>query len=72
MPIAGTPSGWLPVKPDGTLGPRRGALVDLHGNLFAAGPGGVYVFDAAGSLLIIATNAALYRVRLSTRGAGLN
>jgi gluconolactonase len=83
---------------DGTtaFGRRRGTAdglkVDARGNLFAVGPGGVYVFapDATllgwfdfagnvgnvawgedGSTLFIAANAAVYRVRLSTVGAGL-
>jgi gluconolactonase len=78
-----------------TMSGRRGAAdgmkVDVHGNIFAAGPGGVYVIDRVGSLLgwfdvggevgnlawgedgstlFIASNAAIYRVRLSTRGVG--
>ena len=77
----------------GLPGSADGMKVDVHGNIFAAGPGGVYVFDSAGSLLgwfdlagkvgnvawgesgstlFIAANAAIYRVRLSTGGAGLN
>jgi gluconolactonase len=79
---------------DGTksLAPRRGTAdgmkVDSRGNIFGAGPGGVYVFSPAGVLLgwfdfggnegnvawgedgatlFIAANAAVYRVRLTTR-----
>jgi gluconolactonase len=77
-----------------TMAGRRGAAdgmkVDAKGNIFGAGPGGVYVitpdgdllgwFDfggkvgnvawgEGGSTLFIAANAAVYRVRLSTRGA---
>jgi gluconolactonase len=82
---------------DGTtsLADRRGTAdglkVDAKGNIFGAGPGGVYVFapDGAmlgwfdfggnvgnvawgedGATLFIAANAAVYRVRLSTSGAG--
>jgi gluconolactonase len=82
---------------DGTesLADRRGTAdgmkVDTQGNIFGAGPGGVYVFapDGAmlgwfdfggnvgnvawgedGSTLFIAANAAVYRVRLTTGGAG--
>jgi gluconolactonase len=68
-----------------------GIKVDRQGNIFAAGPGGVYVLapdgghlgtidlDAPtgnvawgedGSTLFIASNQSIYRVRLSTRGAG--
>lgn len=78
-----------------TTGGRRGApdgmKVDVQGNIFGAGPGGVYVIDPSGTLLgwfdfggnvgnvawgeggstlFIAANAAVYRVRLSTMGAG--
>ena len=82
---------------DGTesLADRRGTAdglkVDVNGNIFGAGPGGVYVFapDGAmlgwfdfggnvgnvawgedGSALFVAANAAVYRVGLTTRGAG--
>jgi gluconolactonase len=82
---------------DGTMtlagrpGTADGLKVDTRGNLFAVGPGGVYVFapDATllgwldfggnvgnvawgedGSTLFVAANAAVYRVRLSTVGAG--
>jgi gluconolactonase len=65
--------------------------VDVDGNIFGVGPGGVYVFTPQGALLgwidfagnvgnvawgedgstlFIAANSAVYRVRLSTRGAG--
>ena len=75
----------------GRQGTADGMKVDVRGNLFAVGPGGVYVFapDATllgwfdfagnagnvawgedGSTLFIAANAAVYRVRLSTVGAG--
>jgi gluconolactonase len=68
-----------------------GMKVDRQGNIFAAGPGGVYVLapdgghlgtidlDAPtgnvawgedGSTLFIASNQSIYRIRLSTRGAG--
>ncbi len=82
---------------DGTtaLAARRGTAdgmkVDAEGNLYGAGPGGVYVFTPAGELLgwfdfagnvgnvawgedgrtlFIAANAAVYRIRLTARGAG--
>jgi gluconolactonase len=82
---------------DGTaaLGGRRGTAdgmkVDVKGNLFSVGPGGIYVFapdgtllgwldfggnvgnvawGEGGSTLFIASNAVIYRVRLSTIGAG--
>jgi gluconolactonase len=81
---------------DGTvsMGDRRGTAdglkVDALGNIFGAGPGGVYVFSQDGALigwfdfggnvgnvafgedgstLFIAANSAVYRVRLTTRGA---
>ena len=75
----------------GRPGTADGLKVDAQGNLFAVGPGGVYVFapDATllgwidfggnvgnvawgedGSTLFVAANAAVYRVRLSTVGAG--
>jgi gluconolactonase len=68
-----------------------GMKVDRQGNIFAAGPGGVYVLapdgghlgtidlDAPtgnvawgedGSTLFIASKQSIYRIRLSTRGAG--
>jgi gluconolactonase len=78
----------------GAFAERRGTAdgmkVDLHGNIFGVGPGGVYVFTPkgellgwidfagnvgnvawgeAGSTLFIAANSAVYRLRLSTRGA---
>ncbi len=78
-----------------TMKDRRGTAdgmkVDRRGNIFGAGPGGVYViapdgtllgwFDFGGnvgnvawgedgSTLFIAANATVYRVRLSTVGAG--
>lgn len=73
-------------------GTADGMKVDRQGNIFGAGPGGVYVFTRNGTLLgwfdfggnvgnvawgedgstlFIAANASIYRVRLSTRGAGL-
>jgi gluconolactonase len=82
---------------DGTrsLADRRGTAdglkVDVKGNIFGAGPGGVYVFAPDGAMLgwfdfggnvgnvawgedgaslFIAANAAVYRLRLSTSGAG--
>jgi gluconolactonase len=76
----------------GRRGVADGMKVDVQGNIFGAGPGGVYVIDPAGallgwfdfggnvgnvawgeegSMLFITANAAVYRVRLSTRGAGL-
>jgi gluconolactonase len=75
----------------GRPGTADGLKVDTRGNLFAVGPGGVYVFapDATllgwldfggnvgnvawgedGSTLFVAANAAVYRVRLTTAGAG--
>ena len=75
----------------GRRGTADGMKVDHHGNLFAVGPGGVYLFapDARllgwidfggnvgnvawgedGSTLFIAANAAVYRVRVATSGAG--
>ena len=72
-------------------GTADGMKVDEAGNIFGAGPGGVYVFSPAGELLgwfdfggnvgnvawgedgktlFIAANAAVYRVRLTTRGTG--
>jgi len=68
-----------------------GLKVDAQGNLFGAGPGGIYViapdgtvlgrFDFGvatgncawgedGSTLFITSNTAVYRIRLTTRGAG--
>jgi gluconolactonase len=75
----------------GRRGTADGMKVDVHGNIFGVGPGGVYVFTPKGTLLgwidfagnvgnvawgedgstlFIAANSAVYRVRLSTRGAG--
>ncbi|HEV8455063.1 MAG TPA: SMP-30/gluconolactonase/LRE family protein [Gemmatimonadales bacterium] len=75
----------------GRPGTADGLKVDRQGNVFGAGPGGVYVFSSAGVLLgwfdfggnvgnvawgedgsslFIAANAAVYRVRLTTRMAG--
>ena len=75
----------------GRRGTADGMKVDRHGNLFAVGPGGVYLFapDGShlgwidfggnvgnvawgedGSTLFITANAAVYRVRLGTSGAG--
>lgn len=75
----------------GRRGTADGMKVDAQGNVFGVGPGGVYVFSAAGELLgwidfagnvgnvawgedgstlFVAANSAVYRVRLSTRGAG--
>jgi gluconolactonase len=72
-------------------GTADGMKVDAEGDIFGAGPGGVYVFSPKGELLgwfdfggnvgnvawgedgstlFIAANAAVYRVRLATRGAG--
>lgn len=77
---------------EGRRGTADGMKVDSRGNIFGAGPGGVYIiapdgtllgwFDFSGnvgnvawgengSTLFIAANAAVYRVRLATRGAGL-
>ncbi|MCI0602911.1 SMP-30/gluconolactonase/LRE family protein [bacterium] len=77
-------------KKNGPGGPD-GMKVDQRGNIFAAGPGGLYIiapggrilgrFDFGvpigncawgedGSTLFIAANTALYRIRLTTRGAG--
>lgn len=68
-----------------------GLKLDDAGNLFAAGPGGVYVFapdgthlgtlstgvatsnvawGEDGSTLFVTAGSALYRIRLTTRGAG--
>jgi gluconolactonase len=75
----------------GRPGTADGLKVDVHGNVFGVGPGGVYVFSPAGELLgwidfaghvgnvawgedgstlFVAANAAVYRLRTSTRGAG--
>lgn len=75
----------------GRRGTADGMKVDVDGNIFGVGPGGVYVFTPQGALLgwidfagnvgnvawgedgstlFIAANSAVYRVRLSTRGAG--
>jgi gluconolactonase len=72
-------------------GAPDGLKVDRDGNLFASGPGGVYVFAPDGthlgtietgvptsntawgddgSTLYVTANTAVYRIRLSTRGAG--
>jgi gluconolactonase len=72
-------------------GTADGMKVDVHGNVFGAAPGGVYVFTPSGTLLgwfdfggnvgnvawgedgstlFIAANAAIYRIRLATKGAG--
>jgi gluconolactonase len=72
-------------------GTADGMKVDADGNIFGAGPGGVYVFSPKGEILgwfdfggnvgnvawgedgatlFIAANATVYRVRLTTRGAG--
>jgi gluconolactonase len=76
----------------GRRGVADGMKVDTRGNIFGAGPGGVYVIEPRGTLLgwfdfggnvgnvawgedgstlFIAANAAVYRVRLTTRGAGV-
>ena len=65
--------------------------VDVHGNIFAAGQGGILVFSPQGKLLgyfsmgaptancgwgedgstlFITSNHNLYRIKLSTKGAG--
>jgi len=65
--------------------------VDIHGNIFAAAPGGLYIIASDGSLLgrfdlgtatgncawgedgstlFITSNSILYRIRLTTKGAG--
>jgi gluconolactonase len=75
----------------GRRGTADGLKADRDGNLFAVGPGGVYLFapDATllgwidfggnvgnvawgedGSTLFITANAAVYRMRVATRGAG--
>ena len=69
----------------GLPGSADGMKVDVQGNIFGVGPAGSLLrwFDLAGkvgnvawgesgSTLFIAANAAIYRVRLSTGGAGLN
>ncbi len=76
-------------KPNGP-GVPDGLKVDASGNLFGAGPGGIYVitpdgavlgrfhfgvatgncaFGEDGSTLFVTSNTALYRIRLTTRGA---
>jgi len=71
-------------------GTADGMKVDRDGNIFGAGPGGVYVFSPDGALLgwldfggnvgnvawgedgstlFVAANAAVYRIRLATKGA---
>ncbi len=78
---------WARTRP----GAPDGLKVDRDGHLFAAGPGGLYVFspDGAhlgmietgglvsnvawggdGSVLYMTADTAIYRIRLSTRGAG--
>jgi gluconolactonase len=68
-----------------------GLKVDAQGNLFSAGPGGIYViapdgtllgrfdfgvatgncaFGEDGSTLFVTSNTAVYRIRLTTKGAG--
>jgi gluconolactonase len=75
----------------GKPGVADGLKVDVHGNIFGAAPGGLFViapdgtllgrFDFGqatgncawgedGSTLFIASNTTLYRVRLTTKGAG--
>jgi gluconolactonase len=75
---------------NGRRGTADGMKVDRSGNIYGAGPGGVYVFSPEGTLLgwfdfggnvgnvawgedgstlFIAANAAVYRVRLATKGA---
>lgn len=70
-------------------GAPDGLKVDREGNIFAAGPGGIYIiapdgtllgnidlgvatgncaWGNDGSVLYIAANTAIYRIRLSTRG----
>jgi gluconolactonase len=72
-------------------GTADGMKVDAEGNIFGAGPGGVYTFSPRGELLgwfdfggnvgnvawgedgrtlFIAANATVYRIRLTSRGAG--
>jgi gluconolactonase len=95
------------VHADGTLGNGRvlhdaakykskpggpdGLKVDVHDNLFATGPGGIYIiapdgtylggfefgvpigncaWGEDGSTLFIAANHEVYRIRLTTKGAG--
>jgi gluconolactonase len=76
----------------GRPGVADGMKVDARGNIFGAGPGGVYVIHPDGTLLgwfdfggnvgnvawgedgatlFIAANATVYRVRLTSRGAGI-
>lgn len=75
----------------GRMGVADSLKVDIHGNIFAAAPGGILVlapdgtllgqFDLGtatgncawgedGSTLFITSNSILYRIRLSTKGAG--
>jgi gluconolactonase len=72
-------------------GAPDGLKVDKHGNLFASGPEGIYVFAPDGthlgtietgvptancawgddgSTLYVTANTAVYRIRLTTKGAG--
>jgi gluconolactonase len=79
-----------PLMKNGKGGPD-GFKVDRQGNLFAGGPGGLYIFapdgthlgtiatgvatancnwGSDGSVLYIAADKAIYRVKLNTKGAG--
>lgn len=79
-----------PFRSNGPGGPD-GLKVDAEGNLFASGPGGIYIFSADGthlgsiltgkatsnaawggdgSALFITTGTTVYRIRLTTKGAG--
>ena len=42
---------WAELWDDGFIGRPDGMKVDVHGNLFSTGPGGVWVFDAQTNLL---------------------
>jgi len=65
--------------------------IDIHGNIFGAAPGGIFIISPGGKLLgrfdfgtptgncawgedgstlFVASNTAIYRVRLTTKGAG--
>jgi gluconolactonase len=79
------------VQSQGRPGVADSLKVDVHGNVFGAAPGGLFViapdgtllgrFDLGtatgncawgedGSTLFITSNSILYRIRLSTKGAG--
>ncbi|MCI0443137.1 SMP-30/gluconolactonase/LRE family protein, partial [bacterium] len=74
-------------------GVADGMKVDVHGNIFGAAPGGLYVIASNGkhlgsfelgtatgncawgedgSVLYIASNHIIYRIKLNTKGAGIS